>query len=441
MEPSEPATPAPPPTLSAEEEEVVLLLAAYPRLGGRELLARLPGPISQPTLSRRIERLVKAGIVRREGKARSTIYRLADPRAYVSLPMQRRTPAAYDLDWLARIDPASTRFFSTEEESRLIAIGRAPGVTPNLFYERIFERFLIDLSWASSKMEGNTYTLLDTERLVTLGESAEGKELEEATMILNHKRAVMYLVENVAEVAVSARDIKNLHALLSRDLVREGEPGKLRTTIVNITNSQYSPLSVPQQIEEQFAQMVDKASRFSSPLEQSFFLLAAISYLQPFIDVNKRTARLAANIPLFKAGLCPLSYRHMDSQRYLGGLLLFYETLNHGALKDAYIDGYVRSAQALKLHFEEHRRQPARIDIAYRKGIDMVVREIVRNADAGVSADGIIQRWLSSIPENDRAPVGNGIRIRVEALTPDNAVMYGLFPDEVEAFRARYPRQ
>jgi Fic family protein len=422
------------PGLSREEEELILLLAAFPRSSSTDLLQRIRPPISQPTLSRRIEALEGKKIVRREGRARSTVYSLADSTWYVSLPLSRRQAATYRFEWLEGFTPNETRLLSREEEKRLAVAGQVPGVSPNLFFQRVFERFLIDLSYASSKMEGNTYSLLDTERLIKEGTQAEGKAAEETTMILNHKAAILYLVEHLEGIAISASDIKNLHALLSRDLVLEAEPGKLRTNIVSITNSQYSPLAVPQQIEEQFKLIVEKARAIKSPFEQSMFLLISISYLQPFIDVNKRTARLAANIPLFKAGLSPLSYRYMDTARYLGGLLLFYETLNPDGIKAAYLDGYEASAAALKQHYEEHRRQPDRMDIVYRRGIDQAVREIVLYGHDEHARSEILDRWIAGVPGQDQEAVRTKVDAKLKALSPAAAAIYGLRDADVEKY-------
>lgn len=423
--------------LTREEEELVLLLAAFPRSSATDLLGKIRPRVSQPTLSRRIDALEKRGIVRREGRARATVYSLADARWYVNLPLTRRQAATYKFEWLEGFAPDETRFLSEDEEQRLRQTGKVPGVSPNLFFQRVFERFLIDLSFASSKMEGNTYSLLDTERLITEGKQAEGKAAEETIMILNHKAAILYIVENLEDISVSEMDIKNIHALLAKDLVLEGEPGTIRSRIVNITNSRYSPLVVPQQLDEQFKLMVAKARQITSPYEQSLFLLTAISYLQPFIDVNKRTARLVANIPLFKAGLCPLSYRYIDAARYLGGLLLFYETLNIDGIKAAYVEGYEASSIALKQHYEEHRRQPNRIDIAYRRGIDQVVREVVLYGKSKTEVSQIVQRWVSTVPAGDQEAVRRRVVAKLEALAPEAAAMYGLRPDDVERYLSR----
>lgn len=420
--------------ISQEEEQLVLLLASFPRSSAQVLMAKLNPSISQPTFSRRIEAMERRGIVKREGRGRSTVYSLVDPQWYLNLPVQKRTPTTYRFEWLENFAPHQHRFLAAEEDQRLHELGIVPGISPNLFFQRVYERFLIDLSYASSKMEGNTYTLLDTEKLLKEGSAAEGKAAEEATMILNHKEAIVYLVENLAELSVSERDVKNLHALLSRDLVQEGEPGRLRTRLVNITNTAYSPLAVPQQIDEQFKLLVQKANEIASPFEQSIFLLVGLSYLQPFIDVNKRTARLAANIPLFKAGLCPLSYRHMDNARYMGGLLLFYETLNADGITAAFVDGYEKSSSVLKSHYEEHRRKPDRVDLAYRRGTNQVIREVILYGKSADDRERIVTRWLATAPEEDRDQLLERINAKLEHIGTDEAALYGVTPEDIGEF-------
>ena len=157
----------------------------------------------------------------------------------------------------------------------------------------ILNRLLIDLSWASSRLEGNTYTRLETQYLIEFGRAAEGKDQREAQMILNHKAAIEMLVESVNDVGFNAFTFKNLHAQLSENLL--GDPmmsGRLRTQIVDVQGTVFHPISVSQQIEDYFEMILRKAGAIEDPFEQSFFIMVQIPYLQPFIDVNKRVSRL-----------------------------------------------------------------------------------------------------------------------------------------------------
>ena len=420
-------------------------IRAKPGIGGRELLDRLNAReggsvrISQPTLSRMIAELDRLDLVRKDGVRRGVKYFARTPLDHLATPWEKRPRVGYSLDWLTAFDPGRDRLFTDSELERLTEAGCVPGVSADLFLHRIFERFMIDLCYSSSKMEGNTYSLLDTEKLIKEGLQATGKTLEEATMILNHKQAIGYLIEHIQNLEINEREIKNLHALLSVGLVKEGEPGGIRHKIVWVTNTSYVPLSISSQINEQFRILVDKAASIRNPFEQSLFLLASISYLQPFVDVNKRTGRLAANIPLLKHGMCPLSYREVDAERYLSGLLVFYETQQIDALKDAYLDGYVRSADVLKVYAAEHRHQPDRFDVAYRQGIQAGVQDVVRSANSrsDQSTEGVIAHVVSRLPAEDQGAVASKIQLLVNSVTPDSAVVYGLMPEEVDLFRKK----
>src|SRR5262249_11173545 len=147
-------------------------------------------------------------------------------------------------------------------------------------------RLLIDLSWNSSRLEGNTYSLLDTRRLIDLGEEAEGKERLEAQMILNHKDAIEFLVRSAEDIGFNRYTILNLHGLLANNLLADPQAaGRLRHIGVGIDGSVFHPLEVPQVIEECFDQILATASAIADPFEQSFFVMVQLPYLQPFDDV------------------------------------------------------------------------------------------------------------------------------------------------------------
>src|SRR6202034_4835816 len=183
------------------------------------------------------------------------------------------------------------------------------GQPAGTYAKRIFNRLLIDLSWNSSRLEGNTYSLLDTKRLIELGQEAEGRGHLEAQMILNHKDAIEFLVSAADEIGFNRYTILNLHGILAQNLLPdEAAPGRLRRIAVGIEKSAFHPLEVPQLIEECFNQLLATAQAIHDPFEQSFFAMVQLPYLQPFDDVNKRVSRLAANIPFIKGNLSPLSF-------------------------------------------------------------------------------------------------------------------------------------
>ena len=184
------------------------------------------------------------------------------------------------------------------------------------YVKKVLNRLLIDLPWNSSRLEGNTYSLLDTTRLLELGEEAEGKERHEAQMILNHKEAIEFLVDSAEEIGFNRYTILNLHAILAGNLLDDpNSAGRLRHIRVGIGGSVFHPLEIPQHIEECF-----ESDTCLLPLRSSILLSRPSSswcsfpYLQPFDDVNKRVSRLAANIPLIRENLSPLSFEDVSRE-------------------------------------------------------------------------------------------------------------------------------
>ena len=247
---------------------------------------------------------------------------------YVSRDIKEREPVGYDRDLLRSYKPNETFYLGTEQREELLAVGRVEAIErPAGTYARnILSRLLIDLSWNSSRLEGNTYSLLETKRLIEQGETVAGKDASEAQMILNHKAAIEYIVESAEEDQITSQEIRSIHALLSENLL--GDPaasGRLRSLIVGIGGSTYMPLENPQVLRECFDLFVEKLNAIEDPFEQSLFSIVHLSYMQAFEDVNKRTARLVANIPLIKANLKPLSFTDVDQAAYVSALLGFYE--------------------------------------------------------------------------------------------------------------------
>jgi len=248
------------------------------------------------------------------------------------------------------------------------------------FARDILSRLLIDLSWASSRLEGNTYTRLDTERLIQFGEAAAGKDATETQMILNHKQAIELLVQDEdATVGVNEHTLLNLHAVLSDGLMADPEAsGRLRRRMVEIRGSVYIPTGVPQLIEECFASLIAKARAIVDPFECAFFLLVHIPYLQPFEDVNKRVSRLAANIPLIKANLSPLSFIDVPEKLYIASVLSVYETMRLELMAEVFIWAYERSCQKYVV-VRDSVIEPDLFRLRYRSALSEVVRRVIES--------------------------------------------------------------
>lgn len=205
-------------------------------------------------------------------------------------------------------------------------------------YRKEFERLAIDLSWKSSQIEGNTYSLLETERLLKDSETAAGKTKEEATMLLNHKKALDFIVANTDYLSpLSVSKIEDIHSILTKDLLVERN---LRKRRVGITGTNYRPLDNEFQISEALKSTCDVINAKESVFEKALLALVLISYIQPFMDGNKRTARIVSNAILMNEKHCPLSFRTVDSINYKKAMLLFYELNNISRFKEIFINQF-----------------------------------------------------------------------------------------------------
>jgi Fic family protein len=205
-------------------------------------------------------------------------------------------------------------------------------------YKKEIERLAIDLSWKSSQIEGNTYTLLETERLLKERETAAGKTKEEATMLLNHKEALDFVVNNPSFISpLSIAKIVNIHSILVRDL---GVERNIRKGRVGISGTNYRPLDNEFQIKEALSDMCDLVNRRINAFEKTLLVLVTLSYIQPFGDGNKRTARIISNALLIYHGYCPVSFRTIDSVDYKKAILVFYEQNNIWPFKKLFIDQF-----------------------------------------------------------------------------------------------------
>jgi len=300
--------------------------------------------------------------------------------AYVHQPVGLRQPVGYDRSFLDGYRPNESFYLGDAARARLAEIGRpqieaAPAGT---YAKQILNRLLIDLAWNSSRLEGNTYSLLDTRRLLDFGEVAQGHEQREAQMILNHKDAIEFLVANADEIGFNRYTVLNLHALLANNLLADPTAvGRLRHIAVGIEGSAFHPLEVSGQIEESFNQLLATAAAIRDPFEQAFFMMVQLPYLQPFDDVNKRVSRLAANIPMIKANLVPLSFTDVPNDLYARATLGVYERNDVAALRDVFLWAYERSA-ARYAAVRQSLGEPDPFRLRYRDRLRTTVRDIVR---------------------------------------------------------------
>lgn len=357
-------------------------------------------------------------------------------RGYVRQPIVSRTPVSYRAEFLEAYQPNATEYLSATLVRHLQELGRTPrDEQPAGTYARdIFNRLLIDLSWASSHLEGNTYSLLDTERLIQDGRSAAGKDAKETQMILNHKAAIELLVESAGEIGINRFTILNLHALLADNLLDDPRlAGRLRATPVGIAGSTYLPTAVPQVIESMFAKLLEKAASIRDAFEQSFFLMVHIPYLQPFVDVNKRVSRLAANIPLIRGNLVPLSFIDVPLADYIDGLVGVYELNRVELLRDVFVWAYERSCRRYKT-VRDSLPEPDPFRLAYRQVLIDVVGELIRKRLKATSR-AIGELANGAVPRKDMKRFIALVQQEIEDLHEGNIARFRLRPSQFQAWR------
>ena len=334
-----------------ESRDILQYLHYHPLSSRGDITAGTAFKGSDATLKRVIAAGIKAGDIVAEGKARATRYRLS-PQAQLLMPLnldtyfalevdEREVQSSYNFELINGL-LTETRLFSDKEQAHLDALQdefrqHVNELTDNE-YRKEMERLGIDLSWKSSQIEGNTYTLLETERLLRESKTAEGKSKEEAVMLLNHKDALSFVLDNpdyLKELTVS--HIEDIHQLLTKDLsIDKG----LRRHRVGITGTNYHPLDNEFQIREAMRDACELINSKSNIFEKALLTLVLLSYIQPFSDGNKRTARITSNAILIANDYCPLSFRSIDSIDYKKAMLIFYEQNNLYAFKQIFIEQF-----------------------------------------------------------------------------------------------------
>lgn len=456
-------------TPQTELDQLLALISAQPDGMGIEAIATAQGnSLKRRTLQRRLATLVAQGQIQIVGEARAARYvrvaqgvaSLQSPvssvqafggpyvptspqgeeiKAYVRQPRAMRPPVGYKHSFLEQYHPNHTAYLPQELRDQLHAMGttRAQQSPAGTFARDILNRLLIDLSWASSQLEGNTYSRLDTERLIEFGQAAEGKDALETQMILNHKQAIEYLVLDPAHAQLTTDCVIALHAFLSDGLMADPTAvGRLRRRAVEIGGSVYLPVALPQRLEELFGIVMQMASEIDDPFEQAFFLMVHLPYLQPFEDVNKRTSRLAANIPLIRHNLCPLSFIDVPQPAYVDAMIGVYELNRIELLRDVFVWAYERSCQQY-VAVKQNLVPPDIFRLRYRQALSEVVAAIVKNNEAATETI-VNARVPARVTAPDRAHFTQLVLEEFSALHPGNAVRFGIRPLELAAWRERH---
>lgn len=434
----------------------------------QDIAARLVQPLPRRTLQRRLAQLVKEGQVlaisarggrRYRAVAAERSWRLEESRApyftqagheivlspaaqeirrSVLRPISVRRPVGYNAAFLENYRPNETAYLPPALRRKLAALGQTTGDTlpAGTHFRKVMDRLLIDLAWNSSRLEGNTYSLLETQRLLELGEAADDKDAREAQMILNHKAAIELLAEQAGEIGFNRYTLCNLHALLADNLLPDQAGcGRLRTHAVAITGTVFHPLEVPQLIEDNFEQILATAAAIEDAFEQAFFVMVQIPYLQPFEDVNKRVSRLAANIPLVQRNLSPLSFVDVPQADYVQGIIGVYELNRVDYLRDVFEWAYGRSCARYSA-VRQSLGQPDTFRLRHRQALRDIVGAVVRDGlDKKAAAARVRAQAALLATGDDRPRLAAMAEAELTALHEGNFARYRLRPAEYHAWR------
>ena len=359
----------------------------------------------------------------------------------VEAPLYTRTPATYREDWLQSYVPNESAYLTPPRRVELEGLGKRAPIygRAGTYIQKIYHRLLIDFTFNSCRLEGNTYTLIDTERLLLQGAAAPGKPNAERIMILNHKEAIDYLARHIDTLQADEATIRTLHYLLADSLVAPGAAGQIREDSIRVSGTTYAPIDGRERLTRLLLSLLEKARAILDPFEQSFFLLVHISYLQAFVDVNKRTARLASIIPLIRGDYVPLSFVEVDPDSYLKATIAVYELNEVGPLADLYAWSYRRSCQRYDttvqvVGFDE-------IAALYRRSRRALVADLVR---AKVPPDEV-DNWITAhLPANvepqHREKFVSDVLAELEHLDASRIGGLEITRQELEAWQELRPR-
>lgn len=337
--------------LTSRQKEIVNIISKNNKLTRDDIGKALPKAFSasKATLARDLKDLLDKGLIKQTGSGPSTAYRTVAAHSLLSY---------VDLEQYFAVEPDDRKdvliAFNKEVFSKLPGLisGSERKELQNIYrsfnevatnmdetiLERELERYVIELSWKSSKIEGSTYTLLETESLIKKGIEAKGKTKSEATMILNHKEAFKLILKHKEKFKeLTKRDLLELHNVLIKDLnITAG----IRKHAVGITGTTYQPPAHEWELSEALDKLIKLVNDTDYPLEKGIIVSTMIAYIQPFSDGNKRTARMIANGLLLANDYFPLSYRSIDENEFKQALILFYETNNMYHVKKIFLDQY-----------------------------------------------------------------------------------------------------
>jgi Fic family protein len=403
------------------------------------------------SVNRALTRLLNDGLLQRQGAGRAVTYRALEARRDVkrppqprsaaqrapspslawsaksrellealSTPLGTRKPVSYRRAFVDRYQPNKSHLLPRALADELLALGKSKDQLPaGTFARKVLEQLLIDLSWYSSRLEGNRKSLLDTRELFERGRS--DADDHDATMLLNHKDTIEFMVDAVPTEGITVPVVRNLQSLLMRDLLPDpADLGAIRSKVVHIQDSVYLPAQVPKLLEEMLHHVVEKVRHTRNPVESAFFMWVNIAYLQPFVDGNKRTSRLGANLPLLMANCAPLSFLDVEPGDYALAMLGVYERLDVSLAVELFAWTYRRSIDKYQAVLDAM-GGPDPMRVRYREQLGEAVRQVVF---FGLTFDKALESV--AVPVEDRSVFARMLDSELEHLAPYNCARYRL---------------
>ena len=337
--------------LDQKKQRILEYVKESPSLSSKEIHDGQDWGMSYATLKRQLTQLISDNLIDPIGQGRGRKYVISSAyELFIPIDIQsyfeketdeREIKSKFDFDLIRNILNI-TKIFNEDEMRHLNGLHEQfrkniSNLSKSAFQKEM-ERLAIDLSWKSSQIEGNTYSLLETERLLKEKEAVEGKSKDEAVMLLNHKAAIDFIVENPTYVEpLSIASIEDIHSILVKDMNIDRN---IRKTRVGISGTNYTPLDNEFQIKDALRDMCNLVNQRENVFEKALLILILISYIQPFLDGNKRTARIISNAIFIQNQFCPISFRTIDSMEYKKAILIFYEQNNLTAFKNIFMNQY-----------------------------------------------------------------------------------------------------
>ena len=333
------------------ESEIIAFIKNKGESSSKEIFEGISTTISYATIKRILLQLIAENLVETKGKGKSTkylissAYELVEPvdieKYYEKEIDERIIKDGFNFKIIREVLNKYT-VFTNNELKKLSELQNTYQKNISQLteseYKKELERLAIDLSWKSSQIEGNTYSLLETERLLKDKETASGKTKEEAIMLLNHKEALDFIIENPDYLQpLSVSKIEDIHSILVKELAVERN---LRKNRIGISGTNFKPLDNEFQILEALTDTCELINKKTDIFEKALLTLVLISYIQPFMDGNKRTSRIVSNAILMNNNCCPISFRTVDSIDYKKAMLLFYEQNNISSFKEIFINQF-----------------------------------------------------------------------------------------------------